>query len=94
MAEKHYVGEINTEIRVDCGIDVSLASTRKIFFKKPNGIVLEKTPTVYNNRYMRFFTVLGDLDISGEYELQTYIVLNGWTGRGQTARFVVYDTFD
>lgn len=94
MAEKHYVGEINTEIKVDCGVDVSSATVKKIYLKKPNNTILEKIPTVYNGRYLRFFTIAGDLDMSGEYELQVYLEMTGWTGRGQTARFVIFDTFD
>lgn len=93
MAEKHYVGEINTEIRVDCGIDVSTASVKKLIIKKPNGQIIERIPTVYNRRYLRYFTTAEDFDMSGEYELQAYVVTDSWQGYGQTVSFVIYDKF-
>lgn len=93
MGEKHYVGEINTEIRVDCGRDVSTASVRKLFLRKPDGTVVELVPSVYNKRYLRYFTTESTFDMPGEYQLQSYIELSDWKGRGETAFFVIFENY-
>jgi len=44
-------------------------------------------------KYLRHFTVAGDLDQKGRYRIQAYLSISGWTGRGETATFKVYDAF-
>jgi len=93
--DKHYVGEVGTEILVNCGKDVTGAAELKMSVKKPNGCVVEwiAEQVAQNKRAIRYILEAGDFDISGEYQLQSVIILGGWEGRGKTAKFLVYDKF-
>ncbi len=46
---KHYPGETGTEIRVNCGVDISAATATYIYCKKPTGTVVTWPATVYNS---------------------------------------------
>jgi hypothetical protein len=95
---KYYTGDIGTEIIVDCGSDITGATSPKIHIKKPNGTTVSKTASVHTidgeTRYLRYITITGDLDQVGEYRVQAGLTLAGWSGRGETALFSVYGTFE
>ena len=93
MTEKHYVGEQNTEIVVDCGRDVSTASAHTLLFKRPDGTTFEKVATVYRENFLRCFTAITDFTISGEYEVQAKLTIGSWQGYGATAVFIIYESF-
>ena len=86
---KHYPGETGTEIRVDCGVDVSSATATYIYCKKPTGTVVTWTATVYNSNYLRYYTLATDFDVAGTYRIQAGVTIGTWTGRGETATFEV-----
>lgn len=94
---KHYVGEVGTNIIIDCGKTITEATNVSISVKKPDGTLATRSAVIYSIagvvRYLRHTTVTGDLDQSGLYEVQAVLTLGGWTGRGETANFVVFDTF-
>ncbi len=93
MADKMYVGDIGTEFIVDCGSDLTGATTTDLRVKKPDGTVETWAAAIYNTNYLKYTIVSGDLDQEGEYELQSYVVLPSWTGRGETVEFTVYSLF-
>lgn len=75
-------------------VDVSGASTKTIYIKKPSGTVLTKTAsftTDGTDGKIEWTTVSNDLDEAGEYQLQGYLVLASWTGKTDIATFVVDD---
>jgi len=91
---KNYVGDIGVNIDVDCGTDISTATGQVLKVKKPGGAEVEWTASIYNTNYLRHTTVDGDFDEEGEYKLQSYLTLSGWTGLGETASFTIYNKFE
>ncbi len=93
MADKIYVGDIGTEILVDCAADISTASNPVIEVKKPDGTVVQWPATLQGTTTLRYVTQAGDLDQEGRYLVQARPNILGWSGRGETARFVVRPAF-
>lgn len=83
---KVYVGDIGTEIVLDCGVDVSAATVRKILVKKPGATsAIEWSAVADGTNRIAHVAATGDLDVAGTYYLQAYIEMPGWSGRGETA---------
>ena len=84
--EKHYVGEVGTKIFMDCGVDISSATSISVFIERPDGTVVERTAIVevYNgsNDYASCSISAGDFNQAGEYKGQVKLTLGAWTGRG------------
>ena len=95
---KYYVGDVGTEIILDCGMDIAAASNVHIHVKKPDGSIeawdaaIHEIDGAYN--YLRYVTQSGDFDVAGEYRVQAGLTLSGWTGRGETATFDVGEDFE
>ena len=94
MAYKHFVDEVGTVITVDCGCDITGATGTALKVKKPDGTEVSWTATIYDSNYLRYTTVSGDLDQVGVYYVQSYLTIGGWTGRGETAEFIIYDKYE
>ena len=90
---KVYVGDIGTEIVLDCGTSIVTATTLKIKVRKPSGQLVEWTATLKGTTQMSYITQSGDLSVDGVYRLQAYVVMTGWTGRGETADLIVYKDY-
>lgn len=93
--DKRYVGEIGTEIIVDCGRNVVGAEIMEIHVKKPDGTtaIWPATPYASSKSSIRYITVADDFEQSGSYEIQARIKLAGWDGLGKTVQFEVFDKF-
>lgn len=84
-----FVGDVGTEIVVDCGTDVSSATVRSIVIRKPNG-AMEVWPAVADGTTaIKHVTVDGDLDVPGVWKLQAAIEMPGWKGSGTIATLTV-----
>ena len=94
MSAKSYVGDVGTEILVDCGSVITGATELKLEIKKPDGTMVEWVPTIYQTNFLKYTILAGDFDLAGTYLLQSSLTINGWTGLGETAWFVVYDPFE
>jgi len=94
MAEKHYIGEIGTEIIVDMQCDISMASGCLFYVKKPNGSVVTWDAQIYGTHSLRHIVQSGELDQAGRYLLQPYIEVSGWKGFGNTCNFEVSRRFE
>lgn len=101
---KIYVGDIGTEIILDVGSDVQTATVTQILWKNPKGKtgywnaqLITDDGQVYNPNdpqvitKIRYVTTANDIDTVGQWKIQAKIVLPLWSGRGETASFVVYD---
>lgn len=87
---KVYVGDTGTEIALDCGVDVSSATVRKILVKKPGATsAIEWAAVADGTNGIKRVAVVGDLDVAGTYYLQAYIEMPGWSGRGEMATLEV-----
>ncbi len=89
-----HLGDIGTTLIVNCGEDLSSATTMQLYIRKPDGTEVIKDATIYNSTYLRYATVSGDLDQSGNYLLQSYVITPSWTGKGNTASFVVKGNYE
>lgn len=94
---KIYVGDIGTEIMLDAGQDIAGATVEIAVLKPGAAGETPWTATTYAidgaTQYVRHTTVADDLDVPGVYRVQPVIALadGGWTGRGETAEFRVFD---
>jgi hypothetical protein len=88
-----YQGNAGTIITVDCASDVSAAITAYLRVTKPSGrreywpasvVSVNSVPN-----FLRYTTVVGDLDEAGHYEIQPYVVLPGFKGYCDAARFEI-----
>lgn len=86
---KVYVGDVGTEITLDCGTDVSAATQKKIVVRKPSGARLEWTASLQGSNYIKYVTQAGDIDMSGVWKLQAAIDLPEWSGTGEVALLVI-----
>ena len=93
MVDKHFVGEIGLTVIVDIGEDISTATAYALKIRKPSGAEVSWSASIYNTNYLKYITVADDLDESGTYYLQSYIEIDQWKGRGETADFDIDDIF-
>lgn len=94
MTDKHYSGEIGTEILLDTGSDLTGASDTKIKCKKPDGTTVEWVATIKETTKLSYITAAGDFNQTGRYRVQASLTLAGWSGLGETASFKVLETFE
>ncbi|RKZ04351.1 hypothetical protein DRQ25_17145 [Candidatus Fermentibacteria bacterium] len=87
---KTYVGDIGTEIILECGMDISDGTGYDIAYKKPDGAEGVWNGALEGTTQVKYTTVEGDLDQAGDYRLQPLLTLTGWVGRGETAIFPVF----
>ena len=90
---KHYVGEVGTVIRLDCGSDVSAATSKYIYCDKPDGTRVTWTAELDGTNYIQYTVTVGDLGDPGTYRVQAGISQGSWTGRGETATFEITPIF-
>ena len=60
----------------DTAIDVSTASTKFIYFQKPDGTKRKKTATYYTDGtdgIIKYIAVLSDIDQTGIWQVQGYV---------------------
>jgi len=60
----------------DTPIDVSTASTKFIYFQKPDGTKMKKTATFYTDGtdgIIQYIAVLSDIDQTGIWQMQGYV---------------------
>ena len=97
MSGKIYVGDIGTAILTDCGVNVTGASDITFEVTKPNGDAVEWGAEVTSvagvPNFLVHYTAAGDLDQPGTYRVQPQFRVASWTGKGETAKFKVYDGF-
>ena len=68
-----YLGDIGVEIRLDTGIDLSQATLLQIKVSKPTGNVIWAATQYGVTQSITYTTILGDLDVPGNYVLQSYV---------------------
>jgi hypothetical protein len=73
-------------------LDISGASTKKLYFRKPNGITISKDAEYTTNGAdgkLQFSTTANDLSPYGLWQVQAYLIKSGLDGRTETATFNV-----
>lgn len=90
---KTYIGDVGTEIILDCGVDVSAATVRTIKALKPDGTSVDWTAVLEGTTAIKYTIQSGDLDQAGAWKLQAYIEIASWSGLGETAKLKVSAPF-
>jgi hypothetical protein len=99
---KVYIGDVGLAIILNLApdgedLDITGAQNTKMFVKRPDGTTTEWAAEVHTisgeTKYLRYFTQAGDLSQKGRWRVQAGLTLSGWTGRGETGIFRVYDIF-
>lgn len=84
-----FTGDVGTEIEVDCGVDVSTATVRKLKVRRPNGTQVEWAASAKGTTKISYVVADGDLSMPGVWQIQAYIEMPGWKGRGGIAKLEV-----
>lgn len=93
-----HVGDIGTTFRVlvkdgSDVVDISSATTKQILFTKPSTDTLTKDAsftTDGSDGLIEYDTLSGDLDESGIWKIQAYLVLSGGSWHSDIAIFKVH----
>jgi hypothetical protein len=91
---KYYVGDIGTDIIVDCGSAIGGATNLKLKIKKPDGTLVEWSAVIEGTDSLKYTTVSNDFDQCGVYYLQASLNMSGWTGVGETATFTIHSPYE
>lgn len=74
-------------------IPVSSATTKEVMFKKPDGSKMTRTAEFVNGGaegQVKYVTVAGDLDQSGDWQIQAYLVMPGRENYSDISTLVVF----
>ena len=88
-----YEGAIGTEIVLDTFVDLTLATTIEIRYRKPDGTAGIWAGTLVDLTKVSYTTVADDLDVAGRWVLQVYAETPDWTGLGCSVTMVVLGPF-
>lgn len=75
-------------------LDISGATTLELVFKKPSGTKLTKVAVLTTDGtdgQMEYVTISGDLNETGEWKIQAYIVLPSGSWRSDIGCFTVFE---
>jgi len=99
---KIYKGSVGTRIRLrvfenDDTEDMDGGSNFKIYYQKPDGSTPGEWTAVLDattNKHLYYDTTADDLDVAGDWLLQSYHEKSGWKGRGETVEMPVEENFE
>lgn len=86
-----FVGDVGTEIILDCGVSVASASVRTIKARSPSGVVKQWAASPEGTNSIKYATATGDIDRAGGWRLQAYVEMPGWSGHGEVVILTVKD---
>jgi hypothetical protein len=79
-------------IKLDCGIDPSVATVKKILYKKPDGTKGEWDVVTDTGNIIKFSPADDTIiDQKGTWRLQSYLVIGGKAGYGDVVDLVITD---
>lgn len=87
--DKYYVGDVGTDVIVNCGQSIVGATDTTIEIEKPDGSKVSWVAEVYNSNYLKYVIKADDWDIPGIYKAQAKLTLGAWSGKGKTSKFLV-----
>lgn len=84
-----FKGQSLFEIKLDTGIDISTATEKKVLYKRPDGTLgewvstaVQSNPTGPPNTIMVYQLADGDINMAGNWQFQSYVVIGGKAGYG------------
>lgn len=84
-----FVGDVGTEIALDCGVDISTATVRNIVVRKSNGAKVTWAASADGTDGVVYTTLADDINVAGPWSLQAYIEMPGWKGYGAVVKLNV-----
>ena len=91
---KTYVGDVKTQIEVDCHDDISTATVTEIVARKPDGSVVTLAASLLGSTHLKYQTDSTTLDQAGVWKFQPHITMPTWgPGLGETDELLVYERF-
>lgn len=94
-----HVGDVGTVIQITITdatsgsvVDISSASTKNFLFRKPDNSVITHPATFVTtgaDGKLQYTMIAGDLDQSGSWAIEAYLVLTAWSGYSNWAFFTV-----
>lgn len=94
-----HVGDIGTVIiftitdQDGAIVDVSTASTKQVFLRRPSGSVLTKTASFTTNGTdgkIQYTTISGDINMAGNWYAQAYVVTAAGSWKSDSSTIIVY----
>jgi hypothetical protein len=93
-----FTGVVGHEFRIlitenNVAKDISAATTKTIKIKRPDGTVLTVSAdflTTGADGYIRYLSLITDLNTSGTYYIQAYLELPTWQGHSEIKEFEVF----
>ena len=86
-----YKNTVGAAIKLNCGQDITSATSTTIEVRKPDGSEVSWPATIVESTKLQYVTQEGDLDQAGDYRLQPKLTIGDWTGRGDTAVLKIRD---
>ena len=84
-----FKGDVGTEIIIDMQRDISTATGISIKVLTPNKTQTTWTPSIYEDNFLKYTIISGDLSENGTYKIQPVMTLGSWTGSGTSVSFQV-----
>jgi len=85
-----FVGDVGTEIILDCGVDITAATIMKIIARTPvTGQRVEWVATLEGATSIKYTTSAGDISVEGILQVQAYIEMPTWKGYGNKVNVTV-----
>jgi len=75
-------------------VDISTATTKQLILRGPNGISKTKSASFTTNGTdgkLRYVTVANDLNVTGQWSWQAYVVLSNGAWHSDVAEFIVHE---
>jgi len=89
----YYVGDVGTVIIVDLCNDITAATLVALDVVKPDGTQVRWSGSVWETTKIRYVVGPNDLNVAGEYRIQPYLEILGWSGHAKTSTFKVLDVY-
>lgn len=98
-----HVGEVGIIFRFDildsddAALDLSTASVKKIYFRKPHGIKIERDAAFYTDGtdgIIQYISSDGDIDFAGLWKMQAYFEIDGNKFFTEKKEFWVSETLE
>lgn len=87
-----YTGDTGTIVRLDTLTDITTATSLTIKVKKPSGTCTTWVAQLEGTTTLKYVSVSGDFNESGNYKLQPLVAMPGFTGSGDITQVQVDST--
>lgn len=88
-----YQGDVGVVLKLDTLLDISTGSIFKIKVLRPDGVRKVWTGSLFGTTTVAYVLQAGDLPIPGEYKIQAFVTMPGFTGHGNTVALNVLPLF-